>query len=70
VFVRDKNYQAGTLKFYRVRKVRLGVRDEKDTEIIAGLAENEVVADKNSFVLLAQLLKSGLGPGCGCAHGH
>lgn len=70
VFVRDKNYQHEGPKFYHVRKVRLGVRDGNDTEIIAGLAEKEVIASDNSFVLEAQLLKSGLGPGCGCTHGH
>jgi len=71
VFVRDKNYQKeGAPKFYHVRKVRLGVRENDHTEILAGLLPGEVIASKNSFVLEAQLLKSGLGPGCGCAHGH
>jgi membrane fusion protein, heavy metal efflux system len=40
------------------------------TEIIAGLLPGEIVAARNSVVLEAQLLKSNLGPGCGCAEGH
>jgi len=71
VFVRDKDYQKeGAPKFYHVRKVRLGMRDDDETEILAGLLPGEVIASKNSFVLEAQLLKSGLGPGCGCVHEH
>jgi cobalt-zinc-cadmium efflux system membrane fusion protein len=71
VFVRDKNwFQKDAPKFFHVRKVRLGVREDGATEIIAGLLPGEVIASKNSYVLQAQLLKSNLGAGCGCAHGH
>jgi cobalt-zinc-cadmium efflux system membrane fusion protein len=71
VFVRDKNYlDPASPKFYRIRKVRLGVKEGGVTEIIAGLAQGEVIADKGSNVLAAQLLKSKLGEGCSCAHGH
>jgi membrane fusion protein, heavy metal efflux system len=71
VFVRDKNYHdVGSPKFFHVRSVRPGVSDADTTEIIAGLLPGEVIASKNSVVLEAQLLKSNLGAGCGCAHGH
>jgi cobalt-zinc-cadmium efflux system membrane fusion protein len=71
VFVRDKNYHnAGSPKFFHVRSVRPGVKEDGTTEIIAGLLAGEVIAGKNSVVLEAQLLKSNLGAGCGCADGH
>lgn len=71
VFVRDKNYhEAESKKFFHVRSVRPGVQEGEMTEIIAGLLPGEVVASKNSVVLEAQLLKSNLGAGCGCADGH
>lgn len=71
VFVRDRRYfDADAPKFYHVRKVRLGVKDGGRTEIIAGLLPGEVIASKGSNVLAAQLLRSNLGEGCGCAHGH
>ena len=71
VFVRDKNYfQEGSPKFFHVRSVRPGVREGGVTEIISGLLPGEVIASKNSVVLEAQLLKSNLGAGCGCADGH
>jgi membrane fusion protein, heavy metal efflux system len=71
VFVRDKNYlEPQAPKFFHVRSVRPGVKQGDDTEIIAGLLPGEVIATKNSVVLEAQLLKSNLGAGCGCADGH
>ncbi len=71
VFVRDKNYHhPDSPKFFHVRSVRPGVKEASMTEIIAGLLPGEVVASKNSVVLEAQLLKSSLGAGCGCADGH
>jgi cobalt-zinc-cadmium efflux system membrane fusion protein len=71
VFVRDKNYhQADCPKCFHVRSVRPGVKDADTTEIIAGLLPGEIIASKNSVVLEAQLLKSNLGAGCGCADGH
>jgi len=71
VFIRDKNFLAkDSPKFFHVRKVRVGVKDDSATEIIAGVLPGEVIASKNSMVLAAQLLKSNLGAGCGCATGH
>ncbi len=71
VFVRDTNFlNEGAPKFFHIRTVRLGVKDQDTTEIIAGLLPGEVIASKNSVVLEAQLLKSNLGAGCGCADGH
>jgi cobalt-zinc-cadmium efflux system membrane fusion protein len=71
IFVRDKNFLADdSPKFFHVRKVRVGVKENGTTEVIAGVLPGEVIAAKNSAVLLAQLLKSNLGAGCGCATGH
>ena len=71
VFVRDRNYlQDGSAKFFHVREVRPGVKSGDYTEIIVGLWPGEIVANKNSVILESQLLKSGLGAGCGCADGH
>ena len=71
VFVRDKDYlKEDAPKFFHIRKVRPGVKESETTEIIAGLMPGEVIASKNSVVLEAQLLKSNLGAGCGCADGH
>ncbi len=71
VFVRDRDFlKEGSPKYFHVRTVRLGVRNADTTEIIVGLLPGEVIAGKNSVVLEAQLLKSNLGAGCGCADGH
>ena len=68
VFVRDKEYFDGTdsPKVFHVRTVRLGARNEKFTEIVAGVLPGEVVAARGSDVLRAELLKNNLGEGC-CA---
>jgi len=67
VFVRDKNYfTEGSPKLFHVRQVRLGARDNKYVELLAGALPGEVVATKGSSVLLGQLLRSSLGEGCGC----
>lgn len=68
VFVRDKGFfdSPQSPKAFHVRTVRLGARDEKSTEIIAGVLPGEVVAAKGSDVLRAELLKNSLGEGC-CA---
>ena len=67
--VRDRNYlKEGAAKYFHVRKVRLGTKDGKYTEIIAGLLPDESIATHGSFVLAAQLLKSKLGEGCDCVH--
>jgi cobalt-zinc-cadmium efflux system membrane fusion protein len=70
VFVRDKDYlQENSPKVFHVRQVRLGARDDQYVELLAGVLPGEVVATKGSPVLLAQLLRSNLGAGCGC-HDH
>lgn len=70
VFVRDRNFlKEGSPKFFHVRQVRLGARDDKYVELLAGVLPGEVIATKGSPVLLAQLLRSNLGAGCGC-HEH
>jgi cobalt-zinc-cadmium efflux system membrane fusion protein len=69
VFVRDKNYFAeGSPKFFHVRQVRIGARNEKHVELLAGALPGEVVATDGSNVLLAQLLRGTMG--AGCSHGH
>ena len=71
VFVRDKNwFKEGSYKFYHTRVVRIGVRDEKATEIIAGLLPDEVVATQGSEILRAELLRGNFGEGCACCGGH
>jgi cobalt-zinc-cadmium efflux system membrane fusion protein len=68
VFVRDKGFFDGqqSPKVFHIRAVRLGVRNGKFTEIIAGVLPAEVVATNGSDVLRAELLKNSLGEGC-CA---
>ncbi|MGQ0633804.1 MAG: efflux RND transporter periplasmic adaptor subunit [Planctomycetaceae bacterium] len=69
VFVRDKDFlERDDRKLFHVRKVRLGARDEKHAEIIAGVLPGEIVATTGSAILRAQLLKSNLGAGCGHCH--
>lgn len=51
---------------FQTRKVRLGARDARYTEILAGLLPGEVVATTGSHVLKSEILKSNLGAGC-CA---
>jgi multidrug efflux pump subunit AcrA (membrane-fusion protein) len=70
VFVRDKHYfDEKSPKFFHVRQVRIGARDGQYVELLAGALPGEVIASKGSNVLLAQLLRSNLGAGCGC-HEH
>jgi cobalt-zinc-cadmium efflux system membrane fusion protein len=68
VFVRDKGYfdKPNSPKVFHVRTVRLGTKNEKHTEILAGVLPGEVVATKGSDVLRAELLKNNLGEGCTC----
>lgn len=67
VFVRDKNYfNENAPKVFHVRQVRVGAKDDQFVELLAGVLPGEVVATKGSPVLLAQLLRSSLGAGCGC----
>ena len=67
VFVRDKHYfDEGAAKFFHARQVRVGARNGKQVELLAGVLPGEVVATRGSNVLLAQLLRGNLGAGCGC----
>lgn len=68
IFVRDKGYfdKPESPKVFHIRTVRLGAKNEKSTEIIAGVLPGEVVATKGSDVLRAELLKNNLGEGCTC----
>jgi cobalt-zinc-cadmium efflux system membrane fusion protein len=68
VFVRDKDYLKSDYKVFHVRKVRVGAKGEKTTEIIAGVLPNELVVTKGSGLLLTELLRGSLGEGCAC-HG-
>ena len=66
VFIRDKNYdpqKSGSLLMFHVRKVRPGAKDDKQTEVIAGVLPGEVVATKGSGALRAELLKNNIGEG-------
>jgi cobalt-zinc-cadmium efflux system membrane fusion protein len=64
VFVRDKASSAEDApKVFHVRSVVPGVKDARNTEIIAGLLPGEQVATRNSNVLRAELLKASLGEG-------
>ena len=70
LFVRDKNFRKdGHPRLFHTRMVRIGAKDERNTEIIAGVLPGELVATKNSAVLMAELLRGKIGEGC-CAHGH
>ena len=67
VFVRDKDYlKPDSFKVFHVRKVRIGARDEKNAEIIAGVLPGELVVTQGSGTLLAELLRGNLGEGCAC----
>ncbi len=68
VFVRDKGFfdSKDSPKVFHIRTVRLGARNGKFTEVVAGVLPGEVVAAKGSDVLRAELLKNSLGEGC-CA---
>ena len=67
VFVRDKDYlKPDSFKVFHVRKVRIGARDEKNAEIVAGVLPGELVVTQGSGTLLAELLRGNLGEGCAC----
>jgi cobalt-zinc-cadmium efflux system membrane fusion protein len=64
VFVRDRNFLAENgFKVFHTRTVRLGVKDERNAEILAGVLPGEIVATRGSGVLRAELLKGNLGEG-------
>lgn len=53
VFVRDRDFlKDGGAKSFRLRPVRLGTADAANTEILTGLAADEVVTAKGSAILL------------------
>jgi cobalt-zinc-cadmium efflux system membrane fusion protein len=59
VFVRDPDFlKPGGPKAFHVRVVRTGGKDDRNTEILAGLAQGEIVATKGSDVLLGELMRS------------
>jgi len=66
VFVRDRDYLKSDSKVFHVRKVRVGARDEKNTEVAAGLLPGELIVTKGSGLLLTELLRGRLGEGCAC----
>jgi cobalt-zinc-cadmium efflux system membrane fusion protein len=51
---------------FHVRTVRLGAKNEKYSEVLAGVLPGEVIATKGSDVLRAEMLKNNLGEGCTC----
>jgi len=64
LFVRDKRFRTdGVPKVFHTRTVRIGARDDRHTEIIAGVLPGEMVAAQGSGVLRAELLKANLGEG-------
>jgi membrane fusion protein, heavy metal efflux system len=64
LFVRDKRFrQEGTPKVFHVRTVRVGAIDERNIELIAGVLPGELVATKNSTMLMAELLRGKIGEG-------
>lgn len=70
IFVRDKNFfDKESPKYFHVRQVRLGATDGDQVELLAGALPGEVIATTGSNLLLAHLLRSDLGAGCGC-HDH
>lgn len=69
VFVRNRNFlKEGSPKVFHVRQVRPAAKSDTHVELLAGVLPGEVVATKGSAALRAELLKTGLGEGCGCAH--
>lgn len=67
IFVRDRRYfDPDGFKVFHVRQVRLGAKTATHVELLAGALPGEVVATEGSNVVLAQLLRSSLGAGCGC----
>jgi len=64
VFVRDRDFlKPDAPKVFHTRSVRVGARDDTQTEIVAGVLPGELVAVKNSGVLRAELLGGSLGEG-------
>jgi cobalt-zinc-cadmium efflux system membrane fusion protein len=69
IFIRDKNYfNPDAPKIFHVRQVRLGAKNGRNIEILAGALPGEVVVTKGSNVLLSHLLRNNLGEGCCAEH--
>lgn len=59
VFVRDPGFlKPDGPKAFHARAVRIGGRDERNTEILAGVSPGEIVATKGSGVLLGELTRA------------
>lgn len=59
VFVRDPDFLKRTgPKAFHVRVVKTGGKDDRHTEILAGLSPGEIVATKGSDLLLGELVRS------------
>lgn len=66
VFVRHPNYlKPDGPKAFRTRPVRVGAKDGENTEIVAGLKADEVVATKGSGLLLNELTRAADGADAG-----
>lgn len=64
VFVRDKDFlKEGAPKIFHTRKVQVGMQDDHQAEIVAGVLPGELVATKGSGTLRGELLKNNLGAG-------
>jgi membrane fusion protein, heavy metal efflux system len=64
LFVRDRRFrEEGVPKVFHTRTVRIGAKDERSTEVIAGVLPGELVATKNSTMLMAELLRGKIGEG-------
>jgi cobalt-zinc-cadmium efflux system membrane fusion protein len=64
LFVRDRRFREENYpKVFHTRTVRVGARDERNTEIIAGVLPGELVATKNSSLLMMELLRGKIGEG-------
>jgi cobalt-zinc-cadmium efflux system membrane fusion protein len=65
VFVRNQEFlDERAYKVFHVRMVRIGALDDKYVEIIAGVLPGELVATKNSGLLMAELRRGNIGAGC------
>lgn len=59
VFVRDPDFlKPDGPKAFHARVVRTGGRDERNTEVLAGVSPGEIVATKGSGVLLGELTRT------------
>jgi len=64
IFVRDRRFrEEGYPKVFHTRTVRVGANDDRYTEIIAGVLPGEMVATKNSTLIMAELLRGKIGEG-------